>query len=403
MAKYRFNATDERGKWVSGEAEGESREAVEAQLRSESLAVESLIEAEGEAVGRVSRRDSLELVEQLAGLARSGLPLPSGLRAAGAEVDSPELRAIFEDLASQVESGVGLDRAIASSRDRFPEHLRGLILAGARSGRLADVLGEYVRNANLGTELRRKFRSVVAYPAISALIVLILVVCVCKLSVKAADAMHSGLSDFAVQGRPSHIDALVVMARFVADRWLECLITAVALGVGTWLLIRSTFRPARRRRLACGIPVLGPALRFTSLTEFCRLLAMLLEAETPLPEAFELAGRGIGDADVAEACDRMARAVSVGQPLSTAFLLWDSVPAGLGQLFRWSEGHRSLPEALRLAGDMFEARARSQSAFAANVLNTFLALFILWWVGFALATLYLPMTSMLRVLSALSG
>jgi type II secretory pathway component PulF len=130
---------------------------------------------------------------------------------------------------------------------------------------------------------------------------------------------------------------------------------------------------------------------------------MLLEAETPLPEAFELAGRGVGDADVAEACDRMARAVSVGQPLSTAFLLWDSIPAGLGQLFRWSQGHRSLPEALRLAGDMFEARARTQSVFAANVLNTFLALFILWWVGFAVATLYLPLTSMLRVLSALSG
>src|SRR5260370_40924833 len=144
MATLRFNASDSGGKWVAGETEGDGREVVETQLRAEGLVVESLIEAEGVAVGQVSRRDTLELVEQLAGLARSGLPLPSGLRAAGAEVDSPELRAIFEDLASQVESGVGLDRAIASSRDRFPEHLRGLILAGARSGRLADVLGEYV-------------------------------------------------------------------------------------------------------------------------------------------------------------------------------------------------------------------------------------------------------------------
>jgi type II secretory pathway component PulF len=406
MAKYRFNATDARGKWVSGEAEGESLEAVEAQLVAEGLGVESLVEAEGEAVGRVSRRDSLELVEQLAGLARSGLPLPSGLRAAGAEVDSPALRAIFEDLASQVESGVGLDRAILSSRDKFPEHLRGLILAGARSGRLADVLGEYVRNANLGAELRRKFWSVVAYPALSALIVLILVIGVCKLSVKAADTILTDLNAFNslnVKSRSSHADALVLMAHFVADRWFEGLMLAVALGVGTWVLIRSTLTPARRRRLACGIPVLGPVLRFTSMTEFCRLLAMLLEAETPLPEAFELAGQGVRDADVAEASDRMARAVAVGQPLSTAFLLWDSMPAGLGQLFRWSQGHRSLPEALRLAGDMFEARARSQSAFAANVLNTFLALFILWWVGFALATLYLPMSSMLHVISALSG
>jgi type II secretory pathway component PulF len=401
MTKFRFTATDKRGKWVSGEAEGEGREAVEARLMAQGLAVESLDEAEtAGGWARPSRVDAVEFVEQLAALTRLGLPLPSGLRAAAEEVDSPALRSIFEDLAARVEGGVGLDAALAASSGRFPPHLQGLILAGARTGRLAGVLGEYVRSANLGAELRRKFWSVVAYPAISAALVLVLVVFVCHLSVRAADILLAGLTDYTRAGaRPTQVEALVEMARFIAGHWPDGLIGAVLLGAGLWLVPALTMTPAQRRRLACSIPVVGPALRFASLTEFCHLLAMLLEAETALPEALELAGRAVRDADVAEACDRMARAVGQGQPLSSAFLLWGSIPSGLGQLFRWSEGHRSLPRALRLAGDMFEARARSQEGFAATVLNTFLILLILWWVGFALATLYLPMISLISRLS----
>ena len=160
-------------------------------------------------------------------------------------------------------------------------------------------------------------------------------------------------------------------------------IGAVVVPLLAWVMYRFLLGPAARRRLLCAIPVIGPVLRFTSLTEFCHLLAMLLEADTPLPLAFELAGSSVRDPDVAEACVRMGRAVEGGEPLSSAMGRWASMPAGLGQLFRWSEDRRNLPEALHLAGDMFESRARSQSNFASGVLGTFLLLLILWWVGFA--------------------
>ena len=81
---------------------------------------------------------------------------------------------------------------------------------------------------------------------------------------------------------------------------------------------------------------------------------------------------------------------------------WESIPAGLGQLFRWSEDRQNLAGALHLAGDMFESRARSQSNYASNVLVTFLFLLILWWIGFAIAALYLPLFSVLNLLSRLA-
>ncbi len=410
MPNFRYTASDAQGVWRTGEVEGDDREAVEARLARGGWVVESLREADSgpiEVAGGValSRAEVAELVEQLASLTRSGLPLPSGLRAAGDELASPRLRSVFLDLATRMEAGEGLDRALASGNIRYPAHVRGLILAGGRSGRLAEFLGEYVRAANLGEELRRRFWRVVAYPLASLMVMLVISLFVCHLAVALVDDIEDDLSIYrsffgASQQRQPSGRALMVLARFIDQHGIEVALLGLLAGGAGWLAARWALGPARYRGLLCSIPVLGPLLRFSALTEFCHLLSMLLEAQTPLPEALRLAGAGVRDADLAETCARMGRLVAAGHPLSRAVTAWPKVPAGLGQLFRWSETAQNLPDALKMAGDMFEARARSQAAFSGNVVATLLTLLILWWVGFAVAVIYLPL---INTISRLSG
>jgi type II secretory pathway component PulF len=401
MPNYLYKATDPDGKWRSGEIQGATREEAEARLLERGLVVESLSEAEPARPIRdssSSRRELVELVGQLASLTRSGLPLPSGLRAAGREVLSPSLRSTFFEIADLVESGGKLDEALDASSRRFPPDLRALIAAGSRSGRLAEMLGQYVRGANLGSELRRMFLWRMAYPALALVFVLAQVGFICTLSIKAVTSIDGTMKDFGVS-RPTSVHVLTESALFISEHGLQIFLGALAIAALAWATFRLGFGPARRRRILCSIPAIGPILRYISLNQFCHLLAMLIEAETPLPLAFEMAGSSVRDADVAEACDRMGRAAEDGEPLSTAMSRWPSIPAGLGQLFRWSEDRRDLPGALHLAGDMFESRARSQSSFASSVLATVLLLLTLWWVGFAIASLYLPLMTMINRLS----
>ncbi len=406
MPSYRYSGLDDQGRRVGGLIEAGTKGQAEAQLAADGFAVERLAIVEEGPVdfpGSVSRRDLAELVEQLAALTRSGLPLPSGLRAAGAELDSRPLRATFFDLAGQVESGRTLDEAIASKIGRFPPHVRGLVLAGARSGRLADVLGEYVRTASVGEELRRQFWATLAYPLVTLGAVVVLVGFICHLSVQAVGGLMGDLPAILLlsrpQASPGQAQLLIVLAKFVDQNGLTVLLATFGVAALAWVTARAGMGAARRRRLACRVPVLGPVLRFAALAEFCHLLAMLIEAKVPLPAALELASGAVRDADLAEACGRMGQAVGAGQPLSVAVEHWPGIPSGLGQLFRWSEIHRSLPEALRLAGEMFEARTRSQAQFARSVLGMGLLLLILWWVGFAIASLYIPMMQTIRYLS----
>jgi type II secretory pathway component PulF len=246
------------------------------------------------------------------------------------------------------------------------------------------------------------FAGRLTYPALLMAFVLALVGFICTLALKASENLINTMQDFGID-QPTMSRALTAMARFVTENGLAFLGVVAAMATVGLLVVRFGIGAARRRRFLCGLPVVGKVLRYVSLTEFCHRLAMLVEAETPLPLAFELAGASVRDADVAEACARMGRAVEAGEPLSTAMSRWDSIPAGLSQLFRWSEDRRNLPEALHLAGEMFEARARSQASYASHVINALMFLLILWWVGFAVSALYMPLISMITLITRLSG
>ena len=353
--------------------------------------------------GSPSEREVALLFEQLAALTASGLPLPSGLRAASEELASSRMRSIFRKLADQLEEGVNLHSALASRDHGLPEPIRGLVLAGAQSGRLAEVLGEFVRRSNTAHELRVKFWTMLAYPILALVLIVALVGFICTLSVRTFDTLSSGFGGLVQPPKRTQSEVLLIMARFINEHGLEILITAMTTVVLLILTVRWGLAPAKRRRLICHLPVLGPQLRFTAVTEFCHLLAMLLDSRMPLPMALDLAGKSVRDADLAESCTRMSQAVSRGQPLSIAIILWKGIPAGLGQLFRGAEGHQNLPDLLRVAGDIFEARSRSQGDFAIGIISAFLMLMILWWVGFAVAALYLPMITIIQVLSSLAG
>src|SRR5262245_32384979 len=84
--------------------------------------------------------EALELSAQLSGLARAGLPLATSLAALAEELPRGRLRRAMAALAQGLEAGRPLQEAIDDQKGRIPPHLRGLVAAGMRSGRLGDVL-----------------------------------------------------------------------------------------------------------------------------------------------------------------------------------------------------------------------------------------------------------------------
>src|SRR3954454_2228285 len=92
--------------------------------------------AGGASGGRsISLGDLIALNDEIAALARAGLPLERGLREVGEDV-SGALRSAMVDLSARMERGGSLAGALAAGGGRSPPVYRAVVEAGVRGGRL---------------------------------------------------------------------------------------------------------------------------------------------------------------------------------------------------------------------------------------------------------------------------
>ena len=119
-----------------------------------------------DSLGKLSAEEATEFAARVAELTKAGLPLGTGLRALADELPGRRLPRMLREVARRLDAGDDLLKVLESQGARLPVHLRGLMLAGVRSGRLAEVLEEYVDLQHSQAELHRRVATALAYPFI---------------------------------------------------------------------------------------------------------------------------------------------------------------------------------------------------------------------------------------------
>jgi len=348
---------------------------------------------------RLSGGEVATLAGQLAGLTATGLPLPSGLRALGDELPAGALRRTFHDVARRVEAGEPLDAALAAQGRRLPGHLRGLVLAGARSGRLGNVLSHYVDAARAGADIRRGLRLSLAYPAMLLGLAGTLFLFVCTFVAPDFDRIFK---DFGLP-IPAPTRLVTAIAVWVGAVGVWAVPTLIGLALAVWAAGWIVLGPDRRWRLVGELPLVGTLWRWTAMAEFSHLLGLLIEGELPLPDALILAGDGVRDAGLGRAGRDAARDVAAGADLATALARRPRFPAGYARLVGWGEGHRALADVLHVLGSMYEARARAHAAFLGVLVNVLATVLVLGMILFILLALLLPIITMMSVFAGVGG
>jgi type II secretory pathway component PulF len=271
--------------------------------------------------------------------------------------------------------------------------LRGLVIAGTRSGRLSDVLSRFTQYTSIRAELGRRLWINLAYPIITALLTSVLFLAI---SAHLITQFESIFKDFGIP-LPG-VTILVIKLGHAANIISTPLMIACAIGLVLWLSGIAVLDPATRVSLLGQIPLIGKVWRLTSLAEFCHLLALLIESRLPLAEALRLTGEGVQDSRIRSACQSMASEIERGQSLFQSMEDRPLFPRGLSRLIRWGESQHTLPEVLHMAGSMFESRSRTHASFSGTVL-TVLCVLLIFAMMMVVPALFLPLINLISKLS----
>lgn len=346
----------------------------------------------------LSAQDLITLNEEIAGMARAGLPLDQGLGALAREMSRGRLQRVTAQIAAELQAGRTLPEALEHQAGRVPPYYAALVSAGVRSGRVAEVLGTLTTYARGMAELRATVIGSLFYPAMVFFIGLTLVTGVTYFLVP---IFEKTFADFKMR-LPIVTEWAFTLGRNPVLYYLMPPLMLAGLLILARLVLGTTAGGRRVwARWVYAIPIAGTLVRSARLAAFTDMLAILVEHGVPLPEAIRLAGAASPD-PLTEATSRsVEQELRRGVPLAAALRQQRGMPEIVAWMAGLGERHGNLAATLRQVGALY----RRQAEVRASLLRTVLPpLFIIVTAIVILALFYVAIFApLLGLLEGLSG
>jgi type II secretory pathway component PulF len=342
--------------------------------------------------------DNLILLnEEIAAMARAGLPLDQGLAALAQEMGRGRLRQVTAQLAADLRAGHTLPDALQRQRDRVPPYYAGLLEAGVRSGRVAEVLATLTEYARTVAGLRATVIDAVLYPAVVLVFSgTILAVVIGYLLPQYGDLFR----EFGVQ--PPVLTELVLAVCRRPGAFLLAPILAI---LGALLVTRAVLGGTEWGRCAWAravysLPLIGTLIRSARLAAFTDLLAILVDHGLPLPRAFQLAGQASSDPFLTRGARLAKQDLETGLPVGPALRKHLHVPELIAWMTATGERRGELGKMLHQVAELYRRQVERRAALLKTVLPPFLIVVTAGvLVGLFVFALILPFVRLLEQLS----
>lgn len=348
VTAYRYRAARADGGIVRGALDAADARSAGATLVDLGLAPLTLEQdSEPSARQAASRRDLAIVFRGIATLVEAGVPLERAVAAVEPLARGP-LRETLATARAALREGRGLAAAFEAGRGTVPGVVAGMVRAGERGGRLAIALTQVATHLEQEADLIARLRQALAYPLILAVVGTVSVFIIGTVIVPRFAELLGDLG----QQLPLATQLLLAGSALLRRFWLPLLVA----GVGTGgVIVDRIRRPAGRLRfhhLALEAPLIGPIRLGLATARVSRALGSALAAGMPLLPALDTAREAAGDACVAERVARARERVSQGQPLAQALEREHALDPTALQLVAVGEASGRLAPLCAKAGDL---------------------------------------------------
>ena len=381
MPAYSFEALQNDGALRKGVMEADSAKAARNQLRAQSL-VPLTVQALGADKSTPKSIWQLEIgsrkcfsaqelavwTRQLASLVDSGLPLERALTALSDEAESEKQAHLIASLRAEVNAGLGLAKAMAQHPAEFSSLYTAVISAGEQGGNLGQVLTQLADDLQDQQTLKAKLLSASLYPAIVSLIALVIVIFLLSTVVPQVAQVFSGSQ----RKLPGLTVAMLALSDFVRNHgWLLLLLLALA-----WAAFHQAMKQtALRIRFDAAflrLPVIGRLATGYNTARFASTLAMLTGAGVPILKAMQSAADTLSNQAMRNDVVDALVLVREGAPLAMALGQKKRFPSLLAMFARLGEQTGQLPVMLQRAAQQLSADVQRRAMALATILEPLL-------------------------------
>ena len=298
----------------------------------------------------VKLSEVMEFSRQMASFLEAGIPIMDALETVSAQVGTPSMTAVVDDLLDAVRRGGSFTEAVNQHSEVFPAYYRAIVRSADFTGRLDIVLGQLTLYIERDLNARRQIRSALTYPILVLVVAGIALVAMTVFVLPKFAGLYRSLG----ARLPVPTRMLLAFTDFVTNFWW--LIIAVG---GLGFLFGSAFmggdkNKGRRDRFILRLPVIGGLTRIIAVERFARVLAALASAGVPLPDGIEVAGQATQNTTFMAAIDEVRETLVRGGGLSQPMEDCGVFPLPVLQMVRVGERTGQLSQQLAKAATYYE-------------------------------------------------
>jgi type IV pilus assembly protein PilC len=322
-------------------------------------------------------------------LIRAGLPILKSLDLLATRLTDARLSRYISGVREEVKSGALLSEAF-SRQGVFPPMYVTSVMAGERSGSLAEVLDRFITYQKLALSVRKKLLVSLLYPALLILLVACLIVFLITYVVPNFAQLYSSMQ----AELPMPTQVLIAVGTTARSYVLG----GFALLVGGVVALRAWTRTPTGsqwvERLLLRVPIAGEVWLKYQVAQFSRVLGTLLVGGIPLMQALNTSAESLGARVLRRVLEETARLVREGQSLSQALRSTKVFPSLSTDMIEVGESTGALPTMLASVAEFYEEDVATQTTAALSLIEPAIMIFMGIFVAFVLVSLYLPIFSL---------
>ncbi len=388
---FSWTGKNERGKIVQGELDALNLGQARARLRNRGIRplkvqkkTKSLFSKSGK---KITASDIAIFSRQMATMMSSGVPLVQSFDIVGQGHENPSMQEMIMAIKGDVEAGGTLAEALAKHPHQFDSLYISLIAAGEKAGILESLLHKIAVYKEKSEQMKRKIKKAMIYPSmvlgVAGLVITILLVFVIP-------QFEELFANFGAD-LPA-LTKLVVSASEFMQKYILLIIIAVTAMIMIPMRLRKTSKNFARflDKLSLRLPIMGPILNKSAIARFCRTLATMFAAGTPLVEAMTSVAGACGNAIYYDATMEMRDEISTGTQLQSAMRDTKLFPNMVVQMVSIGEEAGSLDEMLGKVADFYEDEVDALVESLQAMMEPIIIVFLGGIVGTMVTAMYLP-------------
>lgn len=397
MLLFNYTAKDKNGQLLKGEVEAENEAAAAKVLASRDLipiTVGTHEEQTFSFLNKISLKDKVMMMRQLATMINAGLPISQSLKTLEAQTSKKNIKRVLAQTSSDIEGGSQLSFALSRFPETFTQLEITLIASGETSGDLDKALLRLADQLEKQQSLIRKVRGAFIYPSFVIGVVVIVATIMVIYVMPQMEQLYSSFD-----AELPFLTRMMVGLSNILSKFAPFFILAL---IGAIIYVRIAIkRPTGRKiwdKVKLSIYGLNVLLKKVYMARFARTLAGLVASGVPLLDSLSIVSRSVGNVIYEELIKNAGKKVKSGIALSEALKESPLFPVVVPQMIAVGERTGELDNMLENLANYYEEEVDTTVQSISRLIEPILIVVLALIIGVFLVAIMLPIYQIGRVL-----